>query len=118
MLLSIIYFNEKKIKNLISYSKTNLNDFKSTQKGIKNLISLKELPNVAPSDIFDNGQSLTEAQEIANAFNKYFVTVATDIQSSIGYSKNYFHDFLLSINTNSFFLGLTDKIKVKKYVVP
>ena len=76
------------------------------------------MPNVAPSNIFDNGQSLTEAQEIANAFNKYFVSISTDIQSSIGYSKNYFHDFLFPINTNSFFLRPTDEIKVKKYVVP
>ena len=58
-----------------------------TWKGIKNLISLKELLNVAPSSIFDNGRSLTEPKEIANAFNKYFVNVATDIQSPIRYSK-------------------------------
>ena len=64
----------------------NLNDLKSTWKGIKNLISLKELPNVAPSNIFDNGRSLTEPQE-----------VAADIQSSIRFSKNNFHDFLTII---------------------
>ena len=51
-----------------------------------NFISLKELPNVAPSNIFDNGRSLTEPQE-----------VATDIQSSIRFSKNNFHDFLTKI---------------------
>ena len=33
-------------------------------KGIENLISLKELSNVASSKIFDNGRSLTEQQEI------------------------------------------------------
>ena len=60
-----------------------------------NLISLKELSDVAPSNIFDNGRSLTEPQEIANAFNKYYVNIATEIQSSIRYSKNKFHDFLL-----------------------
>ena len=36
---------------------------------------------------------LTELQGTANTFNKYFVNVATDIQSSIRYSKNNFHDF-------------------------
>ena len=39
--------------------------------------------NVDPSNIFDNGRSLTEPLEIAKAFNKYFVNVATDVQSSI-----------------------------------
>ena len=50
--------------------------------------------SLAPSNIFGDGRSLTEPQDIANAFNKYFVNVATDIQSSVRYSKNNFHDFL------------------------
>ena len=43
-----------------NYVQNNLNELKSTWKGIKNLISLKELPNLAPSNIFDNGLSLTK----------------------------------------------------------
>ena len=35
----------------------NLNNLKSTWKGVKNLISLKKISNAAPSNIFDNGQS-------------------------------------------------------------
>ena len=38
-----------------NYFQNNLNDLKSTWKGIKSLISLKEFPNVAPSNIFDSG---------------------------------------------------------------
>ena len=37
--------------------KNNLNNLKSTWKGVKNLISLKKISNAAPSNIFDNGQS-------------------------------------------------------------
>ena len=90
---------------------------KSTWKGIKNLIFLKELPNVAPSNIFDNGRSLTEPKEIDNAFAKYFVNVATDIQSSVRYSKNNFHDILLPINRNSFFLNSMNEIEVKNMIL-
>ena len=71
---------------------------KSKWEGITNLISLKELPNVAQSNIIDNGQCLTEPQEKANAFNKYFANVATDIQSPIRYSKNNVHNFLPHLN--------------------
>ena len=92
-----------------NYLQNNLNDLRSTWKGIINLISLKELANVAPSNIFDNGWSLTELQEIASAFNKYSLNVATDIQSSIRYSKTSFHDFLSPININSFFLNPFDE---------
>ena len=35
----------------------NLNNLKSTWKGVKNLISLKKISNAAPPNIFDNGQS-------------------------------------------------------------
>ena len=60
-----------------------------TWKSIKNLIFPKELPNVAPSNIFDNGRNLTEPIEMANAFN-----VVTDNQFSIRYSRFFhFHDF-------------------------
>ena len=82
------------------------------EKGIKNVISLKELPNVAPCNIFDNGRSLTKPQEIANAFNRYF-NVATYIQSFIRYCKNNFCDILSPININSFFLNPTNEIEVK-----
>ena len=90
---------------------------KRTSKGIKKLISLKELFNIVSSNIFDNDRSLTATREIANAFNKCFVNVATDIQSSIRYSKNNFHDFLPRININSFFLNPTDEIEVKNVIL-
>ena len=61
---------ERKISYSTNYFQHNLNDLKSTWKGIKNLFSLKELPDVVPSNIFDNYRSFTEPQEIANAFKK------------------------------------------------
>ena len=81
----------------------NLNDLKRTWKGIKKLISLSVLSHIAPSNIFDNDRSFTVPLEISNGFRKYFVNVFTDIQSSFRYFKNNFHDFLPSININSFF---------------
>ena len=84
---------ESKKSYFTNYFQKNLNELKSTWKRPKNLIPLKELPNVAPSNIFDNGRSLTQQQEIANAFNRYFVNVATDIQSSIRYSEKLFMIF-------------------------
>ena len=44
---------------------------------------------------------------MSNAFNKYSVNVASDIQSSIKYSKNDFHDFLPPLDVNSSFLNTT-----------
>ena len=53
---------ESKKSYFTNYFQKNLNELKSTWKRPKNLIPLKELPNVAPSNIFDNGRSLTEQQ--------------------------------------------------------
>ena len=108
---------ETKTYYFTTYFPNNLNDLKSTSKGIKKLISLKESSNVAPSSIFDYGRILTEPQEIANTFKKKFVNIATDIQSSIRYSKNNFHDFLPLININSFFLNPTNEIKVRTIIM-
>ena len=49
---------ESKRSYITNYFQNNLNELKSTWKSITNLISLKELPNVAPWIIFDNGRSL------------------------------------------------------------
>ena len=84
---------------------------------INKLISLKELSNVAPSNIFDSGRHLPKSKKIANALNKYFVNVVTDIQSLIKYSKNDSHDFLPKINQNSFFLNPTEEIKIKNIIL-
>ena len=53
--------------------------------------------------------------------NTLLMLLATDIQSSIRYSKNNFHSFLPPlppINTNTFFLNPTDEIEVKNIILP
>ena len=89
---------ENKRSYFTKYFQNNLHDLKSKWKVIKKLISLTALSDIAPSNIFDNNRSLTEPQELANAFNKYFVN---------------FHDFVPPININSFFLNPTDETAVK-----
>ena len=58
-----------------------------------------------------------ENKGIVNAFKKYFVKVASDIKSSIKYSKNNFHYFLPPFNINSFFNNPTDEIEVKNMIM-
>ena len=59
---------ESKKSYFTNYFQNNLIDLKSVWKGIKNLIFLKELPHVAPSNIFDNSRSLIEPQGISRCF--------------------------------------------------
>ena len=111
------------IKNhlLIKYIKlkdaTLKTDTQIKWKGIKKLISLKELSNIALSNVFDNGQSLTELQDIADAFNKYFVNVVTDIQLCNRYSKNNFHNIIPPINIYCYTCHacLLERLKIKVF---
>ena len=45
----------------------------------KEVISLKEWSNIAPSNFFGNSGRFFEPQKMANVFTKYFANVATDI---------------------------------------
>ena len=86
----------------------NLNNLKNTWKGIKNLISLKTVSHYSLS----NTKTVTSPFEIANAINNYFSNVALNIQSSIKYSAKEFHELLLPLIINSFFLSPTDKNEI------
>ena len=90
----------------------NLNNLKNTWKGIKNLISLKNVSHSSPSSIYYNNKTVTSPFEIANAFNNYFSNIALDIQSSIKYSAKEFHEFLPPLSIKSFFLSPTDKNEI------
>ena len=85
---------------------------KNTWKGIKNLISLKNVSHSSPSSIYYNNKTVTSPFEIANAFNNYFSNIALDIQSSIKYSAKEFHEFLPPLSIKSFFLSPTDKNEI------
>ena len=70
------------------------------------------MPNVALSNIFDNGQSLGEPQVIKSTFNTYFVNDATDIQSFIRYSKIICMNFSLQLIFYS-----TVEVEVKNIII-
>ena len=89
----------------------NLNNLKNTWKGIKNLISLKNVSHSSPSSIYYN-KTVTSPFEIANAFNNYFSNIALDIQSSIKYSAKEFDEFLPPLSIKSFFLPPTNKNEI------
>ena len=78
---------------------------------------MKDSRSAVPSTIIEDNISLTNPKDIADAFNNYFSNVATDIKSSIKYSRNKFFDFLPQININSFFIDPTDKTEIKNIIL-
>ena len=51
-----------------------------------------------PSAVIENSITLTKPDNIADAFNKYFINVSSTIQSKIKFSRNKFLDFFPDIN--------------------
>ena len=84
--------------------------------GIKRLISLKITSNFVSSAVVEN-ISLIKPEDIANAFNKYFVNISSTIQSTINFSRDKFHDFLLNIDINSFFIKAADKTEFQNIIL-
>ena len=86
---------------------------KVTWKGIKKLISLKKTSNSEPSAVIENNITLTKLEDIANAFNKYFINISRTIQSTIKFSRSKCHDFLPDIDINSFIIKPVDKTEMQ-----
>ena len=91
------------------YFERNWDDIKSTWKGIKSLISLKNLASSVPAVLsFDNGDTITNPDDIANTFNNYFASIAETTTRSIKYSRNHFLDYLSNESSSTIFLQPTD----------
>ena len=74
---NLLFTFMKKIKQAYydKYFERNWNDIKNTWKGIKSLISLKNLYFSVPAVLsLDNGATITNPYNIANTFNNYFTS--------------------------------------------
>ena len=109
---------ESKRSYFTNYIQNSLNYLMSTWKGMKNLGSLKELPNVAPFNIFDNGQSLTEPQEMM-ILTMILTNILLTLLQTFNrlFSSPNFHDIFPTININSFFLNHIEEIEVKNIIL-
>ena len=85
------------------YFRTNLKNIKNTWKGIKSIISLKCKESGIPKIIKDKDIFLTAPKDIANSFNKFFCSVAQNIQSKINLAYKSFNHFLKNPCNESFF---------------
>ena len=69
----------------------NWNNIDNTCKTIKSLISLKTVASHVPTIIsLDNGDTITDPYDIANASNNYFASIVETTKKSIKYSHKYF----------------------------
>ena len=84
-----------------------------TWKGIKSILSIKPNPLDIPKILNVNDSTITNPVEIANVFNNYFSSIASQTKVNIKYSHKHFSDCLKKRAQNSFFfLNPPDKDKI------
>ena len=60
-----------------------MNNIKNTWKGIKSIITIKNLSSDIPTSLSSNGSTITNQVEVSNVFNNYFATIAEKKQKKI-----------------------------------
>ena len=94
----------------------NANNIKDTWKGIKSIICIKsKKKNQANSVLIDN-KLISEPKKVADTYNDYFSSIATELQNNIHHHGKNFSFFLKEENTNSFFINPTNLIEVANLI--
>ena len=80
------------------YFERNCSNIKYTWKGIKSLISLKNVASRVPTVLsFNNGDTITYPYDIANNFNNYFISIAETTKKSRKYFQKHFSFFQMKV---------------------
>ena len=114
-----------KISNLLSSGKKNyyinfqenLNDIKSTWKGIKEIININSTKSKQRINLNINKKIISDSKTIANSFNDFFSTVADKLSQKIIPSRNSFRDFLTNPNEKSLFLSPVNKEEIENCIL-
>ena len=98
------------------FFESNWNNIKNTWKGIKSLITLKDISTSVPRTLKHNNKTVTNPVEIAEIFNKHFVSVAEKTRANANYSHKHFSEYLENNSSNSFFLSPTNKKEISSII--
>ena len=94
------------------YFTENAMNSRNTWKGIKSIINIKSNTRTEPNSIVSKNEVISDPAEIANRFNNYFSTIASNLQEKIHHGGNYFTNYLKNKNPHSLFLSPTNKYEI------
>ena len=91
------------------YFESNWNNIRNTWKGMKTIISIKNITTAVLHSIEFNNRTITDPTAMSNVFNDYFTSIAEKRKSNIKFSPKHYADYLSNTKTNMLFLTPTDK---------
>ena len=124
------YKNHKNYRNLLTalikiakqkyftnFLNENIKDIKSTWKGIKTLVPMKQRNSDTSSLITKDEKYTNDPFSMANSFNKLFISVAEIVYAKIKFSNKSFRNFLSSEINGSFRITFANKEEIYKIIV-
>ena len=104
----------KKVNKYKLKFKTKLwNSIKNTWKGIKSIITIKDILADIPKSISVDCVTISNPLAISDIFNNYFSSTADKTKLDISFSHKYFSDFLENRSHIFFFISPTDKTEIE-----
>ena len=107
---------KSKQNHYTKFFNNNLDNLKSTWKGIKELINFGSTKTNPTIDLEINGEFETDTEVISNHFNDYFSTIAHKLSDKIKPSKLSFDHYLNNPNPNSFYIEPVTKEEILDYI--
>ena len=74
---------KSKTNYYIQYFEATMNNIKNTWKGIKSILSIKNISSDFPKCLSSNGSTITNQVEISNTYDNYFASIAEKIKVNI-----------------------------------
>ena len=94
-----------------------MNNIKNTWKGIRNLISLKQLTSPYIHLLSQDNETVSNPKKIVNIFHDYFSTIAEKTKAKVRFSNKSFDEFLQHLNGNSFFIRPTTSDEISNLIL-
>ena len=98
------------------YFECNLNNSNNTWKGIKSILTKKNVISTVPRTLSHSDNTTTNPWGIANVFNNYFASVADTAKQNINYSHKHFSEYLKHQCNNSIFIQPTDSEEIHNII--
>ena len=108
---------ESKKEYYTTYFSNNKKNLNKIWKGIKDIINVKSKNYDQPTCVIQGDKNVSNPNEIANSFNKYFTSIADDILKQRKYEGHKsFRDYLLNSMNQYFLIYNCDKDEIKNII--
>ena len=99
-----------------TFFEDNANNLKNTWKGIREIIKIRKQQHSSITSLNINNDINDNPYDIANSFNKYFTTIADNLQNSIYDAGKGYKKYLKNRNPNSFFVRPTNREEILEII--